>query len=557
MVFRSLISSKNILSAFLLLIYFILTIVIANNCELTQHRFLSSLLGLSLPLFILSCGRIVACIAFLPLWGLISVHLYILSHYHKITYDICAAIASTDTHEALSMLHTVPLTLLLMACLASAGGAYLAQQAAALRHKRACLCLLILCSTFVYGLNRPLPHDITGHYTRAITYDPLRHAYIHNTAFETYLPYYINLPGIMGNTAVAASLKYSSMRGLPHQKPLSITAHHRIDPAITHASTPKERNIIFVIGESDLASHHTLYGYDQYNTTPEINHLSQLRYLCAIANAHSAASMTHHAVPMMLSFYSPTAQDKLVSEANLIELATQQGFQTLWIGTQEASSLYGSAYGYISEFSQHFIRPDRTNLPIIIPENNDDTLLPIVKTQLEALSKKQPHFIIIHLIGNHAAYTDRRTKNDQEALPHAGSYDQAVHHTDHILGSIIRLSQETLGQGTLLYSADHGEYLSSPEHGEHGIYDGGYDQYTIPVYIAGNNHLSYCRYANSLRSPHGDFSQLMEKYILLTMMGYTLSPTIVKNDVLHDIVLHADGKAYPYRALPQPRVPQR
>ncbi|MCX5615249.1 phosphoethanolamine transferase [Bombella saccharophila] len=537
-------------------IYLLLNLFVANNCELAQHRLAFSLASLSLPFFFLSCGRFVACLFSLPLTAIVVVNLYIIIHYHKITYDICMAIAGTDSADAANMLRTIPITSFLLAGLLLGGVLYATARAARFRPLYALFGLIGCALTFTIALHRPLNRDIAGHYNVAITYDSVHRHYINSPYFAKNLAFYVNLPGFIGTSLATLALNQGYQQAKAYRHSLTFTPHEHINSALLPGRVVGEKNIILIIGESDAARHHGLYGYTEQDTTPHLRTLAARGALCAISNAHSAASMTHNAVPMMISFLTPQNRRAILTEKNLIELARAHGYKTLWVGSHEGTSLYNSPIGYLSNFSEQVVRPDYSTLPLSVREHDDESLLPVLQHQLEIYRQEAAgHFIIIHLIGSHVSYQEKTTPEDRRALPHAGSYDQAIHHVDHLIATILHMVEQTLPHSTLLYSADHGEILTSPDNGMHGVYDGGQEQYRIPIYFAGLHHAAYCQQAEALRQTDGTFSQLMEKYILLTMMGYQLAPEALHAARQQDLILHSDGETYDYNRLPGPKAP--
>ncbi|MUG90851.1 phosphoethanolamine transferase [Bombella sp. ESL0385] len=548
--------TKRLITLAWLGLYLLLSLFIANNCELAQHRLAFCLASLFVPLCVLSCGRFLACCLSVPLASLIIANLYIIIHYHKITYDMCMAIAGTDGADAATMLRTIPITPFLLAGLLLGGALYTTARAARFRPLHALIGFIGCALTFTIALHRPLNRDVAGHYNVAITYDDLHHRYVNNPYFAKNLAFYINLPGFIGNSLAIFALKQGYQQTKSYRHSLTFAPHEHINSAILPGRVVGEKNIILIIGESDAARHHGLYGYTEQDTTPHLRTLAAQGALCAMSNAHSAASMTHNAVPMMISFLTPQDRRAILTEKNLIELARAHGYKTLWVGSHEGTSLYNSPIGYLSGFSEQVVRPDYSTLPLTVREHDDESLLPALQHQLE-IYRQEPagHFIIIHLIGSHVSYREKTTPEDRHALPRAGSYDQAIHHVDHLIATILQMVEQTLPHSTLLYSADHGEILTSPDNGMHGVYDGGQEQYRIPIYFAGLHHASYCQQAEALRQTDGTFSQLMEKYILLTMMGYQLAPEALHAARQQDLILHSDGETYDYNRLPGPKAP--
>ncbi|WP_265000624.1 sulfatase-like hydrolase/transferase, partial [Komagataeibacter europaeus] len=212
---------------------------------------------------------------------------------------------------------------------------------------------------------------------------------------------------LTGDTVSAVLLAFC--RGEP------VAVKHTItDPAITGRTTPDQPNIIVVIGESAVANRHSFEGYTKYNDTPYMSSLQKTGKICVIGHVHSAANVTHNAVPMLLSFFDADHLNNLYSEKNLIEMAQDQNYFTAWFGTQRGTSSYARPFGYLSEFSNFVIRPDINNSGNRISWQ-DESLLPVIEQTFSQGHERGLY--VIHLTGSHFAYKDDVTEEDVNALP--------------------------------------------------------------------------------------------------------------------------------------------
>ncbi|QHI96076.1 sulfatase-like hydrolase/transferase [Aristophania vespae] len=535
-----------------MLFYTVSTLFIALRVKDLDFDPIFFVMSLILPIFLLSIGRYLSVILSFFIFLIIEFNIYIVLMYHKTSFEICVAIAGSPIDDVFTMIEAVPLQVFLSVIILQSLLMFITWKAAFNRPKVAAVSLA--CFGTMLGGRILLKSDIGVEdlYKNALVYDHFKKQFVINGDAELYGYLYGLTPGYLGITLTELTLALSYNTGHFKSVPISLKGHDVTDPVITSKNTPKVRHIVMIVGESDSALHHNLYGYRDYETTPHLKNLYNQGQVCFIPKVHSGANLTRDAVPMLLSFYDADHPNKLLKEKNLIELAKDNGYITYWMGAQEGTNVYGSSYGFLGHFADHYLMPHDTNMAYSLKKQRDQMLLPMVKKEFSSLDKSKPYFIIIHLMGSHTDYIARVRKEDVKALPTAGSYNQAIHHTDHSINEIIELSKKYLGDFTLLYSPDHGELLRSPDLGEHGIYDGGYDQYKIGIYLAGDNHTNYCQQAETLRSDNGYFASPQNKYLLLTMMGYGVSQKGLDYIKSHDRVVNS-GIAFDYDKIPQPK----
>ncbi|MFT8972806.1 phosphoethanolamine transferase [Zymomonas mobilis] len=348
------------------------------------------------------------------------------------------------------------------------------------------------------------------------------------------------IPGIIGDVEYAVVQFISPHKDALFQSPPLF--HEKQDLSIKGKYKGKSHNIIFVMGESSFVGRYGVYGYKAQNTTPYMNVMAFYKKICTIPRVHSAANLTDFSVPMTFSFFAPRKQELLQSEKNIIELAHDNGYKTFWIASQDGSSSYARTYGYISEFSDYVTRQDFNNQKNGV-NWQDESLLPVIKEKF--LDGNAYKFYVIHIMGSHENYKDKRTAEDISALPNADEYDQSIHRTDRILHQIIDMADHELGDYTLVYTSDHGEVVGMG----HGLQYGGYDQYNIPMIVRDPTG-EYCRYVEKLRNVDGYYSSLMNKYLILDMLGYDIDPKVIEEARHTDPILHSDAKVYDYKNIP-------
>ncbi|MBV1833738.1 phosphoethanolamine transferase [Novacetimonas pomaceti] len=478
------------------------------------------------PFLFFNLGKIISAISNGCLLFLTIFDSFISYKCKAVTDANIIAVLGTNKNELVSMLHTVNIIVLMISVLSFCCFIYLFYIFGRFNKKImkiSSIMLFPLFMNFCYVLTQTLTNKkITRTYDIA---SQLR--------FE--------LPGVLGDMLFAILI--SSHSG----DPLYVTPvvrHIVRDPSITRKNGEKIHNIVFVMGESSLATHYGIYGYKAANTTPVLDKYKEQGKICVIQNSHSAADMTRSSVPMTFSFFSPKQQDTLLSEKNIIELAQDQDYKTFWISSQDGTGPYARNYGYISEFSNYVTRGDLNNTENGIRSAQDDTLLPVIKQKFADTAPYKLY--VIHIYGSHQNYDDKITLQDVKELPQAITYDQSIHHTDRLIGEIMDMAKQELGDYTLIYTSDHGEIVGVG----HGIQYGGYDQYNVP-FLMYDPSKKYCNIAEEFEEKRGYYSSLVNKYILLSMLGYPFSEPEIEKLIPDDIILHSDSKVYDYKSIPQ------
>ena len=509
---------KIISFIFFIVSYYIISAYVAHHNTWHHQAGAFALSTVLLPVFLMSCGKIVALLT-VPLLITSTLIYYILCHeYGSINENLLRAIAGTNPHEAQSTLGSIGIPAIAIFVILFVAQCYLSWKFARFR----LYMLLFTGLTLVYPYGRAI-----------VKFCQLQTAYhlitVSTNCFRAYAP------GTVGDTVLLVSL-------IMNGENIAATPHQNADSMVTNKVPGRVKNIIVVVGESDLADRHTIYGYKNQNTTPNIQNLVDHDRICVVKDAHSSSNRTRYAVPMIFSFYDADHQDKLYSEKNLIELAKDNNYKTFWIASQDGRSQYSRPFGYLSEFSNYVTRQDYNNKENHV-DWHDESILPVIKEKFADQSEYK--FFVIHIIGSHIDYSDDVTQEDIDALPKADAYDQSVHRTDRILNQIINMADTELKDYTLLYTSDHAEIVGVG----HAIQYGGYTQYRIPVFLLDESK-KYCQMVENIRNNDGYYTEVMDKFLLLDMLGYDVNPAAIDETKVQDRILHSDGKTYDYKNIP-------
>lgn len=303
-------------------------------------------------------------------------------------------------------------------------------------------------------------------------------------------------------------------------------------------NTPEK--IFLVIGESSMREHYSLYGY-ALKTTPFLDSLSAadnspLRHYEGLA----AAPITRDALRLMLTFATVDNFEPFYKEKNIIDLANQNGYETIWISNHDLVGLYDSYIGFISSNAQRFFYEKTV-------ERKDMNLIPALE-KFYVKGKKQ--FFVIHLIGSHMQYRDHYDNIDKLAIPDNNTntldYDRSIHHTDRTLKEITNIAFRD-SSSIVYYISDHGEIINTG----HGYVSQGVKQFHIPLVTINNSRVPIDSIVNKYIDPSNKLiGETSTVYILSEILGYSIPQKDVEEVIKSGrYVFHADEKIYLYEDL--------
>ena len=302
--------------------------------------------------------------------------------------------------------------------------------------------------------------------------------------------------------------------------------------------------IYLIIGESSFRGHYSLYGYD-VKTTPFLDSLKtntdQLHYY----NAISPAPITRDAIRFSLSFGSPVNKDAFFTKKNIIDLAKDQGYETVWISNQERVGSFDNYTGMLASTAEEIFFQTKHEL-----YRKDLDLI----AELDVYSKPQKkQFIILHLQGSHMPYEYRSDSIDEKAIPlhtteNITKYDRTIHYTDRVLKDIYEYSVRNDEQSLIYYFSDHGECIGKG----HGFMNEGVEQFEIPLIVLDNNSgVAVDSVINKYIQPQFDVVNNVNSVCILSeILGYTVSDTTIESALENgQYIYHVDGRPYLFNEL--------
>lgn len=302
--------------------------------------------------------------------------------------------------------------------------------------------------------------------------------------------------------------------------------------------------IYLIIGESSFRGHYSLYGYD-IKTTPFLDSLktntSQLYYY----NAISPAPITRDAIRFSLSFGGPVDKDAFFTKKNIIDIAKDQGYETVWISNQERVGSFDNYTGILASTAEKIFFQTKHEL-----YRKDLDLI----AELEAYTKSSnKQLIILHLQGSHMPYEYRYDNVDEEAIPlhtteNITRYDRTIHYTDRVLKEVYEYSLKKDKHSLIYYFSDHGESIGKG----HGFMNEGIEQFEIPLVVIDNNSgITVDSIMNKYIQPKIEvINNTNSIYILSEILGYKISDEVINSALIDgQYIYHVDGRPYLFDGL--------
>jgi glucan phosphoethanolaminetransferase (alkaline phosphatase superfamily) len=236
----------------------------------------------------------------------------------------------------------------------------------------------------------------------------------------------------------------------------------------TEPEKPRQREIyVLVIGESSRRDHWQLFGYDR-PTNPE---LMQIGNLVKIPHMLASWPQTLLEVPLIITRKPITDMDDTWTEASIVRVMQEAGFDTWWISNQYAVGKYDSPVSTYAQEAHHQIFLDHSSLTS--GGNYDAVLLQPLRMALNNSRASNKLFIVLHMMGSHIPYDLRYPADYRKFTPTmaegktqttaTNSYDNSVLYTDHILAQIIETLKKSDSISALWFESDHGEALPTAQ----------------------------------------------------------------------------------------------
>jgi len=234
----------------------------------------------------------------------------------------------------------------------------------------------------------------------------------------------------------------------------------RYQPYTFNYRSQKAQHVWLVIADSLPSQRMSAYGYPR-NNSPQLKQRVATGELLAKRGIAAGVS-TIVSLSNMINLTREPAQQSLLSnhQNNIYKHAKQQGYQTLWLSSQESKLLSFLGARFID------VKTTREDYPLQFAQHGDLALLDIIDDQNWHL----PSFAVINLRTVHSPYAanyqgllDTPPWDDSASLDRFerenNAYDNAVYLLDQSIDRLIEAFKQLPGEGYLVFTGDHGQFL--------------------------------------------------------------------------------------------------
>ena len=268
------------------------------------------------------------------------------------------------------------------------------------------------------------------------------------------------------NTVSSVVIAFDGIKAKTEEAMFFYTTVERTDKEIPAVAGDDTLDVVFVIGESFIRSHASIYGYVM-PTTPCMKSEEKKGNLIAYSDVMSPFNATTLAMKNMLSLNHLTADEKWNRYAFWPQIFRKAGFATLVFDNQRGDDRHYSGSFYemysskVTSVCFDCVANDQWHF--------DHEMPPYVEEELSKRNKRT--FFLMHLWGQHFHFAQRYPKeaavfsatdikrkeawitNEKRQL--IADYDNAVHLTDKTLGMLFDLFRNRCA--VLVFVSDHGE----------------------------------------------------------------------------------------------------
>ena len=220
-------------------------------------------------------------------------------------------------------------------------------------------------------------------------------------------------------------------------------------------------NIVLVLGESLVASHLSLYGYDR-PTTPRLQALADRGELVTFVDAAVMGPHTRTSLPYIMTGLSgPDPGGRVLLAPTVTQYAKARGYHTAFISAQEES--WGDLDSLLREGTDTF----RTGIefaPHVDVLKGADDLVVLEEGVLPAIrSLAEPFFLVVHMDGSHMPYRQHSPPSHkvfaEDGVNSIGAYDNTIRVTDEFVARLFDALRARDPEAWLFFTSDHGQPL--------------------------------------------------------------------------------------------------
>lgn len=293
-------------------------------------------------------------------------------------------------------------------------------------------------------------------------------------------------------------------------------------------------NVVFVLGESFIKSHSSLYGYP-LKTMPYMEKEQQEGNLFVFKDEVSPFNGTSNAMKNLFCLNDLSKGEKWYSHVFWPQLFKKAGFKLyLWDNQKNFDKKHGNTFYEMYSHRVSKLCYDEMNENVF---DFDEYIVDDFAKRIN-ITKRAKNFVWFHLMGQHFAFADKCPEDKKifkakdikrsdsfltsDMKQVIADYDNAVYYNDYVLEKIIGLFRNT--NSVVVFISDHGEEAydyrakaSRPamEIGKEKEY--AHCQHDVPLLI-------WCSNMYIQKHPNivGDFSKSLNNPSMTDKIGYTL-----------------------------------
>ena len=238
----------------------------------------------------------------------------------------------------------------------------------------------------------------------------------------------------------------------------SLVAHRlKLSPVRKLKNPP---NLVFVIGESQVLSHMSLYGYHR-QTTPLLDSLYKAHRIIPFQKAVSIGNKTRLSVPYMLSgLQGPDPKGAFFEYPSIFDYAKAAGYHTLFLSAQDLhwgklNTLFNDGSIDLLEDGNYF-----SSHVTVLKGVDDLVMLPHVFHFLKKYGS--PFLLVVQMDGSHYPYSEHSPDSLKRFLPEknpngVNAFDNTLVVTDIYLARLYAFLAKNFPHTFMFFTPDHGQ----------------------------------------------------------------------------------------------------
>ncbi|MBU1170476.1 MAG: phosphoethanolamine transferase [Proteobacteria bacterium] len=251
-------------------------------------------------------------------------------------------------------------------------------------------------------------------------------------------------------------------------------------PVITAPETHKALpDIIYIIGESTVLSHMSLFGYER-DTTPGLSRLEKEGLIVAFDNCISIGLQTRLSVPyMMVGLQGIDPKGIIYTYPTIINYAKARGYHTAFITAQDL--FWGRLKELLIDKDVDDFENGTQFNPALSVHKGANDLDVLEKGVLPFMAKaRKPFLMVVQMDGSHYPFSEHSEQEYKKFLPEeepngVNAFDNSVLYTDIYLTRLIEHVRQNNPSAWIFFSPDHGQNMG----GKNGFYNDSFSNAVI------------------------------------------------------------------------------